>query len=320
MDRYKADNFWEPLFHLVLTFAVIFLTMVGIMMSDNGPWLYLFVVLLALTTMRLFIIFHDMVHRSYFPTDERETHKKGFNFYVSHFLQPFVMYSSYRWDNVHSRHHKIHGNMNEYDGSKTVFTMSEYNHLPYLFQKVYDLVHIPFLFFPLCSFYVFFFSIILHFDFQFFALFLFLMYALYQIGKKKLLFNVILAMFLAGTIGVMLFHLQHQVNESYYRPFDNDDPIEKKNADLKGSSVLKIPSFLKFFTFGIEYHNVHHFDPGVPGYNTQKCHEELVQRGLIDDHKVSYIQSFKSLFHSYYDDQTQRYVSNSFFKSLGLEA
>ena len=50
----------------------------------------------------------------------------------------------------------------------------------------------------------------------------------------------------------MLFHLQHQVNIGYYQPFNNDDYVQKKNADLKGASVLKIPYFLKFFTFGIE--------------------------------------------------------------------
>ena len=118
----------------------------------------------------------------------------------------------------------------------------------------------------------------------------------------------------------MLFHLQHQVNIGYYQPFNNDDYVQKKNADLKGASVLKIPYFLKFFTFGIEYHNVHHFDPGVPGYNIQKCHEELVEKGLIEDNKISYIQSFKSLFHSYYDENSKRYISNSFFRSIGLEA
>ena len=42
---------------------------------------------------------------------------------------------------------------------------------------------------------------------------------------------------------------------------------DKDNAELNGSSVLKIPFLLKPFTNGIEYHNVHHINPGVPSYN-----------------------------------------------------
>ena len=79
--------------------------------------------------------------------------------------------------------------------------------------------------------------------------------------------------YIAGIFGVILFHLQHSMNEpSWSKHFTQND---KDNAELNGSSVLKIPFLLKPFTNGIEYHNVHHINPGVPSYNIKKCYEEL---------------------------------------------
>jgi len=320
INKYKANNFIVPILHLLLTFLLIFFCLNEINKTKNIKIIGALIILLSLVLIRLFVMFHDMVHKSYFPSNEREDKTDGINFYTSLLLQPFILFSSYEWNKGHSQHHLAHGNSNEYDKTKTVISMSDYDKLPYLLKVLYDIFRIPFLFFPLITSYIFFIGNLIVVDFQFLFILSIFTYLLYHFGKKKLVYSFFISMYLAGLVGLMLFHLQHQVNIGYYQPFDNDNYVEKKNADLKGASVLEIPYLLKFFTFGIEYHNVHHFNPGIPGYNMRKCHEELVNRGLIEDNKVSYIQSIKSLFHSYYDDKTNRYISNSFFRSIGLEA
>ena len=118
----------------------------------------------------------------------------------------------------------------------------------------------------------------------------------------------------------MLFHLQHQVNDGYWKEYNKDDKLSKDNAELIGASFLKIPFFLKPFTFGIEYHHIHHIDPSIPGYNIQRCHEDLVKKGLLKNkEEIGYIQAFKSLFHTIYDEKKNKYKSSAFFRNIGLE-
>ena len=79
--------------------------------------------------------------------------------------------------------------------------------------------------------------------------------------------------FFSSLFGLILFHLQHSINEPFWKSFDIENDFNSKmNAELNGSSVLKIPLFLKPFTNGIEYHNVHHLNPGVPSYTIKKCY------------------------------------------------
>ena len=107
-------------------------------------------------------------------------------------------------------------------------------------------------------------------------------------------------------MGVILFHLQHAMNEPSWFKHDNEN--DKHNSELNGSSVLKIPAFLKPFTNGIEYHNVHHINPGVPSYNIQKCYEELCEKDMLKNHEYSVEEMFDALFHTLYDSKKDKYI------------
>ena len=130
---------------------------------------------------------------------------------------------------------------------------------------------------------------------------------MYYCGSWKLVGIFVFAQYIAGLLGLIVFHLQHQVNIGYWKRFDNDDELAKANAELYGASVLQIPWFLEYFTCGIEYHNIHHLDPGMPGYNTKACYYDLVKKELIPDNKIGYSQSIQSIMHTIYDDTTELY-------------
>ena len=85
---------------------------------------------------------------------------------------------------------------------------------------------------------------------------------------------------------------------------NKDDELSKCNAELQGASVLQIPFFLEYFTYGIEYHNVHHIDAGVPCYKTKQIYYELVEKGLIKNTKIGYWQQFTSLGHTIFNTKT----------------
>lgn len=275
--------------------------------------------LLILSVMRLFMIFHDLVHKSYFPTDERKTGTKGLNFFVAFFVDFLCAFQREAWENTHTTHHKAHGNMSEYDGTRTVLTSTEYEKLPGWQKTVYDYVRNPFVFFTLSPIYIYWITKVVRFEYMYLLKYSVFLFLLYKVGSWKLMGAFLFAQYIAGMVGLVLFHLQHQVNVWYWKPFDTADKLSKDNAELLGASVLTIPPWLEYFTNGIEYHNVHHLDPGIPGYKTKKCYYELVGQGLIPDNKIGYEQMFKSLFHVLYNEKTQRYESSPFFRSVGLE-
>jgi len=314
-----ADSNFEPALYFSIAVISIFVVLYLIHITTQ-PWMIsVLVILLSLATMRMFIIFHDLVHKSYFPSDERKTGTKGLNFGLAFFVDFLCAFQRESWENTHSTHHKAHGNMNEYDGTRTVLTSTEYAELPEWQKTVYDYGRNPFIFFTLAPIYIYWISKFLNFEYIYILKYSVFLFLLYKVGSWKLMGSFVLAQYIAGLFGLVLFHLQHQVNVGYWKSFDTADKLTKDNAELLGASVLTIPSWLEYSTNGIEYHNVHHLDPGIPGYKTKKCYYELVDQGLIPDNKIGYEQMFKSLFHVLYNEQTQRYESSPFFRSIGLE-
>ena len=76
---------------------------------------------------------------------------------------------------------------------------------------------------------------------------------------------------LAGSAGIWLFYVQHQFEDAYWQqPGDWD----YADAALQGSSYLKLPKVLQFFTGNIGLHHVHHLNARIPNYNLQRAHDE----------------------------------------------
>ena len=65
---------------------------------------------------------------------------------------------------------------------------------------------------------------------------------------------------------------------------------------------------LKPFTNGIEYHNVHHLNPGVPSYNIRNCYEELRKKGLLKNKEIDGYEMWEALSHTMYDNESDKYV------------
>jgi omega-6 fatty acid desaturase (delta-12 desaturase) len=76
---------------------------------------------------------------------------------------------------------------------------------------------------------------------------------------------------LAGSAGVWLFYVQHQFEDTYWQ---NAGGWSYADAALRGSSHLKLPKLLRFFTGNIGLHHVHHLSTRVPNYNLQRAHDD----------------------------------------------
>ena len=74
----------------------------------------------------------------------------------------------------------------------------------------------------------------------------------------------------AAIIGVWLFSIQHRFEDAHWTHNSDWSAIA---AAIRGSSFLKLPSVLRWFSGNIGYHHVHHLVPRVPNYRLRACHE-----------------------------------------------
>jgi acyl-lipid omega-6 desaturase (Delta-12 desaturase) len=76
---------------------------------------------------------------------------------------------------------------------------------------------------------------------------------------------------LAGSAGIWLFYVQHQFEDTYWQ---SADVWSYADAALRGSSYLKLPRVLQFFSGNIGLHHIHHLSARIPNYNLQRAHDE----------------------------------------------
>src|SRR5436305_9957752 len=76
---------------------------------------------------------------------------------------------------------------------------------------------------------------------------------------------------LAGSAGVFLFYVQHQFEDAYW---ETSESWSYADAALRGSSYLKLPKALQFFTANIGLHHVHHLSTRIPNYKLERAHND----------------------------------------------
>jgi len=68
-----------------------------------------------------------------------------------------------------------------------------------------------------------------------------------------------------------MFYVQHQFEDAYW---EKTDDWSFADAALHGSSYLKLPKVLQFFSGNIGFHHVHHLSARIPNYNLPRAHAE----------------------------------------------
>jgi omega-6 fatty acid desaturase (delta-12 desaturase) len=90
-------------------------------------------------------------------------------------------------------------------------------------------------------------------------------------GIPEFLLVQMVPAYFAAMAGVWLFYVQHQFEDVYW---ESGERWSYTEAALEGSSYLKLPKVLQFFTGNIGLHHVHHLNARVPNYNLQAAHDE----------------------------------------------
>ena len=125
----------------------------------------------------------------------------------------------------------------------------------------------------------------------------------FSIGFKEYLLIQLPIVMMAASAGVWLFYVQHQFEGVYWERNVKWDYVTEA---LKGSSFLKLPRILQWFTGNIGFHHIHHLSPRIPNYFLEKCYKENPMFQKIKP--ITLLTSLKSLTFRLWDERHNRLV------------
>ncbi|EOO18252.1 fatty acid desaturase [Bacillus mycoides] len=280
-------------------------------------WLALVPSLLAAGFMtRVFIIFHDCTHHSFFKS-------RRVNRIVGTCMGVLTLFPFDQWGHEHSVHHATSGNLDKRGtGDIWTLTVNEYLAAPFRLRLAYRLYRNPLVMFGLGPIYVF----LLKNRFNrkgarkkermntyltnvlIVALVGLLCWA---IGWQSFLLVHGSIFLIAGSIGIWLFYVQHTFEDSY---FEEDKDWEYVKAAVEGSSFYKLPKVLQFLTGNIGFHHVHHLSPRVPNYKLEEAHNNTLP--LKNVPTITLATSLRSIRFRLWDEQNNNFVSFKDVKKL----
>ncbi|MEJ6397621.1 fatty acid desaturase [Yoonia sp. 208BN28-4] len=109
---------------------------------------------------------------------------------------------------------------------------------------------------------------------------------------------------IAASIGVWLFYVQHQFEQTQW---DTHDDWQVHDAALHGSSHYDLPPILRWFSANIGIHHVHHLYARIPFYRLSEVlrdHKELVECS-----RMTLRESWRCASLDLWDTQSRRLVS-----------
>jgi omega-6 fatty acid desaturase (delta-12 desaturase) len=109
---------------------------------------------------------------------------------------------------------------------------------------------------------------------------------------------------LASIVGVWLFSVQHRGETTRWARRDDWDAV---SASLLGSTYLRLPAVLQWFTGNIGYHHVHHLNPRIPNYRLQECHASIPK--LRDVPTLSLRDGLRAVNYVLWDEDRGRMVT-----------
>jgi omega-6 fatty acid desaturase (delta-12 desaturase) len=308
--RFQTSSLGSAIWQLINSFVPYVLLWVAMVFAlAVSYWLMLPLAILAAGFLiRIFIIFHDCGHGSFFRS-KRANHAVGT---VTGLLN-LTPYRHWRWQ--HALHHGTAGDLDR-RGSGDIWTLTvqEYLHGTRWNRFAYRLARNPLILFVVAPLYIF----LVHNRVAAsnapsrerrsvhrtnWALLAITLVMSAMIGLKALLMIQLTVSACAGAAGLWLFYVQHQFEGAYWSRSEHWDYTD---AALQGSSFYQLPRILQWFTGNIGFHHIHHLSPRIPNYHLQRCHEADPFFSTIKP--LTLLGSLKSLTFRLWDEQHEAFV------------
>jgi len=262
--------------HTIVALLVIGLCVIGILSNIPFYLKLLCSILLGLTAVRVFVIFHDYLHNAILH--------KSFMANVIFTVVGIVMLAPKSiWKRSHDYHHKHNSKLFSASiGSYPIMTREKFETADKGERRLYLFIRHPI---TICFGYIFMFvygmcinsflssprrhldsvlALFIHFSFITFLII---------IGQWQLLFLlVLLPSFLTFGLGAYLFYAQHNFPGVTFRNNTNWNYV---GAALDSSSYMKMNKVMEWFTANIGYHHIHHINARIPFYRLPEAMEKM---------------------------------------------
>ena len=320
--KYQEPSLPRAVWQLVNTLGPF--ALLWVLMYRSLAWSYWITlplaVLAGLFLVRIFIIFHDCGHGSFFKS-------RLANDVVGFITGVLTLTPYYHWRWEHSIHHASSGGLDR-RGTGDVWTMTveEYLKSSRWRRFAYRLARNPFVLFGIAP------------------VFLFVIQQRFYVSKANarerwsviwmnvailgmaaglswafgiaayVLIQLVIVM-VGGGVGIWMFYVQHQFEDVYW---ERDEDWDFTAAALEGSSFYKLPRILQWFSGNIGFHHIHHLSPRIPNYNLERCHEaDPLFQGVKP---LTFFSSLKSLTFRLFDEQRGKLISFGHLRKERKEA
>ncbi len=316
--RYQVPSKWRAIWQIIDTLVPYALIWYLMYLSLSVSWWLLppLAMLAGAFLVRVFVIFHDCGHGSFFKS-RIANDTAGF---ISGILT-FTPYYHWRWE--HAIHHSSAGDLDR-RGTGDIWTMTVQEYLESSrWKKVaYRLARNPFILFVLAPLYLFVvrqrFSSAKASQRERHSVYAMNLAILgmaiglsWTFGFKAYLLIQLIALMTAGGSGVWLFYVQHQFEGVYW---ERGGDWSYTAAALEGSSFYKLPRVLQWFSGNIGFHHIHHLSPRIPNYNLEKCHRA---DPLFQNVKpITLFSSLKSFTFRLWDEKRKKLVGYRHLRNL----
>jgi omega-6 fatty acid desaturase (delta-12 desaturase) len=313
MGRYRELNSARSIFETLITAVPFFLLWVLMWAAlDARYWIGLLLAVPASGFLvRLFMIQHDCGHGSFFR------HRLA-NDWVGRVIGVLTLTPYDFWRRTHALHHASSGNLDRRGiGDIDTLTVREFKALSSGRRLLYRLYRHPIVMFGIGPAYLF---ILRHrlpmglmrSGWQPWisamatnaAIVVLIAPMMWLVGVGPFLLVQVPITLLAASIGVWLFYVQHQFEDTFWA---HEEGWDFHEAGLHGSSHYDLPIVLRWFTANIGVHHVHHLCSRIPYYRLQQVLRDHPQLSTVG--RLTLFQSLRCVRKVLWDEDRHKLVS-----------
>jgi omega-6 fatty acid desaturase (delta-12 desaturase) len=316
LQRYRHPDPARSVFEVFVTLVPFVLLWIAAWAAlDVGYWLTLLIAIpAAFFLVRVFLIQHDCGHGALFR-------KKATNDWVGRAMGVLTLTPYDAWRRAHAIHHATHGSLEDRGtGDIDTLTVREYTALSPWSRFLYRAYRHPIVLFGVGPAILF---IVLHrfptkmlrdADWRAWSsvvgtnlgLLVVSAIVVWLVGWKAFLAVELPIVVIGSSIGVWLFYIQHQFEDTIWAEKPEWNVHE---AALHGSSHYDLPGILPWLTANIGVHHVHHLYSRIPYYNLPKVLRDFPE--LANVHRITLWESFKCVKLRLWDEKERRLVALS---------
>lgn len=318
LARYREPNTARSVLELVITAVpFVLIWMLSWASLDAGYWIGLLLAVPAAGFLvRLFMIQHDCGHGSFFCS-------RRANDWVGRIIGVLTLTPYDLWRRAHAIHHAGSGNLDRRGiGDIDTLTVREFLALPRWRQLLYRMYRHPIVMFGVGPAYLFILRNRLPLGMMrggwrlWFstmgtnvAIAIVVAALIWLVGVGSFLLVHLPITLLAASIGVWLFYVQHQFEDTYWA---HDEGWNFYAAALHGSSHYDLPGVLRWFTANIGVHHVHHLCSRIPYYRLPQVLRDQPELAAVG--RLTLFQSLRCVRGALWDESRQRLIT---FREVG---